>query len=331
MHYSISAVTDVGMVRQTNEDMFLIAGDEIILGEGEHFEARIEGEGDFLAVVVDGMGGAEAGVFAARCAVDSILNFFKKSNPNQPLSDVVLEALQFANQEIFDQVQPNPQLGGSCAAVCLVVKRGNEHCLAKYGNVDLFLVRGKSISKTFREFTLPDTILWCGGIPEGWPIWPESCSHFHVLGGYEVIHPSIALFTFRPGDFLFILSDGVWEKLNDGENWTELAGMANVDGLRKLVQCGNERGGEDNLTAMVIGFDNSETGEFSEIPISSDLKTVRIQFTQDSPMGIYWTDAVKCCIRHGHFEPAKRIADSVPEEAHRGYLLGLLKEAGFPR
>lgn len=80
---------------------------------------------------------------------------------------------------------------------------------------------------------------------------------------------------------------------------------------------------------MVIGFDNSETGEFSEIPISSDLKIVRFQFTQDSSEGVSCTDAVKWFLEKGKFAIAKEIATLVPEDGHRDYLMSLLREAGF--
>ncbi len=221
---------------------------------------------------------------------------------------------------------------GCAATVVLLIRNRDELCLAQVGKTEVLIVRGEQQIKVFQECNGVD-FAWCGSPPYGWPTPPERAMErlmVNCLGGRDFFDPSISFFKVRPGDSILLLSDGITEKITEEEIHRLVSDCTGEAVVRELVRLGKERGGEDNLTAVFCRFGDS-AGADSEVPISQDLKVVRVQFTQENELGRYITDALKCCIRHGYFDMAKRIADSAPEDAHREFLLGLLAEAGFPR
>jgi protein phosphatase len=257
MRFHIAAVTDVGRVRQGNEDTFLIGGNEERIGLGNHDQGELAGDSDFIAVVADGMGGRGAGDWAARAAVEAINGVWIGRSPETPIAKVLEDALRTAHEIIERESRENPDRAGAGATVGLVAHTQNQCVVATVGDVAVILKRGDEFFKPFST-NINLTGLVCPGILDV----PLSRKNFRyimdALGLPEVdLLVSIGSFEPFPGDVILILSDGVHERL--GEDRVHELTQSNhlADLPSRLVAEGNAAGGEDNLTAVLCRFAES--------------------------------------------------------------------------
>lgn len=258
MRFHISAVTDVGRVRQGNEDTFLIGGNEERIGLGDHDQGELIGAGDFIAAVADGMGGMEAGAWAARVAVEAINSEWKNRAPETPVWKVLEDGLQTAHEIIGRESLANTDRSGSGATVGLVAHSQNQCVVATVGDVAVILKRGDEFFKPFSTDINP-TGWGCRGILDV----PLSRKNFRyiidALGMPEVdLLVSIGSFEPFPGDVILILSDGVHQRISEDRIQEIAKGEDPVAIPARLVEAGIAAGGDDNLTAILCRFLDDE-------------------------------------------------------------------------
>src|ERR1051325_1387440 len=103
--------TDVGLIRDHNEDNFLVAelGGSLRRSELEQPQSVPLGEKGALLLVCDGMGGAAAGEVASRMAVDSIFEVLAAASPGarDAFARQLRRAIEVANDRIFQQSRDN--------------------------------------------------------------------------------------------------------------------------------------------------------------------------------------------------------------------------------
>src|SRR4029453_3545624 len=119
--------TDVGLVREHNEDCFLIAdatADHRERGPREPLDIQVGPKGALL-LVCDGMGGAAAGEVASQMAVESISSALASAEgrPRDGFARKLRRAIEDANDRIYAQSRDNQSergMGTTCTAVALV-------------------------------------------------------------------------------------------------------------------------------------------------------------------------------------------------------------------
>src|SRR4029079_6232379 len=120
--------TDVGLIREHNEDNLLVADLGGSLKESSLKEtAKLQlGEHGALFLVCDGMGGAAAGEVASQMAVDAIFDVLAASDAQQPrdaFARSLRRAVEVANERIFQQSRDNQNergMGTTCTAAALI-------------------------------------------------------------------------------------------------------------------------------------------------------------------------------------------------------------------
>ena len=112
--------TDVGCVRSNNEDYF-----------------RVEPELGLYAVA-DGMGGAEAGEYAARLAVDTVTQRFVSAERRD--SQLLLSAMQEANRRVVDAATGSPGLKGMGTTLLVGLALGEEIHISSVGDSRVYLL-----------------------------------------------------------------------------------------------------------------------------------------------------------------------------------------------
>ena len=262
-----SALSDRGKVRRNNEDAFLGLQFD---GEGIHHLGKV-GEGftqnsDHVFAVSDGMGGALAGEFASRIAVEKITRLLP---PAYRRSAIGLES-GFADvlEELFDQVHRALLfLGGSyeeCSGMGATLSLGwftaQSMYFAHIGDSRIYF-RSKR-DGALRQITQDDThVGWLyrnGRLNER-----EARSHPRrnvlqkALGaGHQFTDPQVGAVAYEPGDVFLLCTDGLVEGLYHDA----LAEMLGVSADRprpenlasELVAASVERCGRDNTTALVL-------------------------------------------------------------------------------
>ncbi len=264
---SWSGHTDIGRVRKNNEDSFL--GLSIDANEvhflGKIGEAKIP-NADYLFAVSDGMGGAMAGEFASRIAVEKITRLLPPYIKKE--SEKISEKHDQILKELFAEIHRALLFLGSSYEECRGMGATLSLCWFRPGIVYFAHVgdsRMYHLPKNggMRQITEDDThVGWLfrtGAINER-----EAKNHPRrnvlqkALGAeHQFATPQVGSLVYEPGDRILLCTDGVTDGIFDEQLLeilntpaAEFSGAATI--AQHLVKEAVARSGRDNATAMVI-------------------------------------------------------------------------------
>jgi protein phosphatase len=273
--------TDVGQVREHNEDSFVVVkldGDERDPGKLRTHEL---GERGTLLVVCDGMGGAAAGEVASSMAVDAIaammLSDAKFDPPEgvtdddkQSLARKLREAARDANQRIFKEARENIARSGmgTTMTACLLWKK--EALIAQVGDSRCYVWRQGKFTQVTRDQSLVNQLLESGHITqEQAKFFEHSNVILQALGVQDEVEVQLSQVSLRRGDRILLCSDGLVGVVTDEEIGEIMGGVADPEeASRVLCEMANAAGGPDNITVIVAhaGADGlAEPAEADEI------------------------------------------------------------------
>jgi len=239
-----SARTSTGQVRQNNED-------NIHLWTGEGF---------VLAIIADGMGGAAAGEEASRIAVETIKAGF---NPNDsediPVTERLQDTIHTANMNIVHKAIIAPEMRGMGTTLTLVFIRGTYATFAHVGDSRAYLVEpdDETITQITIDHSYVQALVMAGHItPEQAETHSMGNVLYRALGQNEDVDVDIYYKRLHIGDRLILCSDGLTRHVKA----PELAKLAfsdpNPDVVsQKMIDLANQRGGEDNISVIVIAVE----------------------------------------------------------------------------
>jgi serine/threonine protein phosphatase PrpC len=239
-----AAISDVGCERTLNEDRF----------------ASIESPSGITWLVCDGMGGQTGGDLAAQLAIDAIRRELQNQPARSPMVSIK-SALEEANRRVVlrRQNQSFAQMGTTATAVQVF---GAEVVIANVGDSRAYLVRDGAIQQLTVDHTYVQELVEKGEIDEN-----EALSHpkAHILTrclganpGLDIdliqywINPSTSKSDSSPGDILLLCSDGLYSLVEEGEIASIISSCSPSDACDRLVTLAKERGGYDNITAIII-------------------------------------------------------------------------------
>lgn len=244
-----AGLTDVGRKRNHNEDSFLI-DDELQ-----------------LYVVADGMGGHAGGGTASRIAVETIDRELRRTrdgrdNPfvssahlqDSPLPEALRDAVEKACLAIFTAAQQDSRLVGMGTTVISLLVRDDHAFFAHVGDSRAYLVRGDLIQQISEDHSLVNEQIKAGMIT------PEEAKHSRYkniitrsVGFEEEVQVDVMGVVAEPGDTFLLCSDGLANMLEDSELHEVISANESLDAVaKKLVDLANERGGDDNITVIVV-------------------------------------------------------------------------------
>lgn len=240
-----AAVTDRGVLRQSNEDRTLV-----LFGPA----GTADSEWALLAVA-DGVGGAPAGEVASMIAVETLAERFDQL-PNGDPSELLTDLFVSANQRICDAGDRSPQRRGmACTLVAALVRDGGMW-LASVGDSRAYLRRGSSLVQLTTDHSLasdnslaPELRRLAAARPGARNILTRS------LGNSTGVTPDVqGPINLGPGDWVLLCSDGLYNLLSADELGEALeASGEDVKGVaRTLVALANERGAPDNVSVVIL-------------------------------------------------------------------------------
>jgi serine/threonine protein phosphatase PrpC len=242
MQLHVHGISDVGCERQQNEDMLHIGQ---------------LGDGSWLLVVCDGMGGHEAGNVASEVATRRIVEQVTARVGDPSPAKVIWDALVSANDAVREQaaVRGVPSMG-TTAVVGWVVD-GALWC-GWVGDSRLYHYRRGAIETRTEDHTRVQRMVEMQILSE------EEAKHHpeaHVLtqalgGGSESqagFRPSVwgEPSVLEPSDTLILCSDGLYDLVDDVELFPLVGELAVGAAVARLIDTANERGGHDNVTVVV--------------------------------------------------------------------------------
>ncbi len=239
--------TDVGRKRKGNEDSFLI--DDALQ----------------LYVVADGMGGRKAGEVASRLVVETIRKTMRKlvsqDNPAHMVgvdrnlssqANQLVYAIRRANLKTFEYAQNDENCKGMGSTVSALYFSDTHAIVSNVGDSPIFLVRdgrAEIVSSMHTVMAEQEALAPEGGLRLG-----QQYLHMitRAMGIGETVNPDTTEILFQEGDTFVICSDGLSDKAFPEEIYEIVDDQPPEEACRQLVAMANERGGDDNITVVVL-------------------------------------------------------------------------------
>jgi len=269
LHLSAYGLTDLGRKRKNNEDALFSDKD---IG---------------LYIVADGMGGQAAGEVASNLAVKIVrehvaagTDIVRKltgnpSQENRVAGEELLEkAIQSACGEIFKMAEADPKLAGMGTTIDVLLIAGDRGIVGHVGDSRIYLVREGRAHRLTEDHTLVASQVKAGALTKEQALRsPLRNVLTRAVGNQESVQVDTLLVDFMPSDRLLLCSDGFHGYISEDEEVAKLlAPQEAAEALpKRLIEIANERGGKDNITALVVDIARDSSGQESEAGVKLDV------------------------------------------------------------
>ena len=264
IHVSVFARTDVGQQRDHNEDSFLVADltrqNASLLPEVRNHELGPKGT---LLMVADGMGGAAAGEVASEMATQIVYEHLTthwvndKEDTPQQFAFRLREAVEGANTQIHEHAKKNPDRRGMGTTTTAVGILGDYLFLTQVGDSRAYLVRKGEATQITKDQSLMQRLIDAGEMTEEEAEQSERKNIIlQALGPDPRVRVDLTHQHIRRGDTIVVCSDGLSGLVNKDEIGKAVSATEDlVEACGSLIDLANERGGHDNITAIVARID----------------------------------------------------------------------------
>ena len=220
-----------------------------------------------LYAVADGMGGHNAGEVASQEAIDTIHGMVVRGaaviralEAESPTPDdlrkaqrLLESAVQAATYMVFGIAQHDPDQQGMGTTLSALLVAGRVGVTAQVGDSRVYLVRDGVASQLTEDHTLIGWQLKQGIISaEEAAHSPHKNVITRAVGSREYVQVDVHCFPVRVGDTFLLCSDGLHGYLRDPEEIPPITELGPTVAARRFIDLANERGGKDNITAVVI-------------------------------------------------------------------------------
>jgi len=255
--------TDVGQIREHNEDNFLVADltrKSRSLMEGDR--DQVVGEWGSVAGVCDGMGGAAAGEIASQLAVDIIYERLLQGEPPKVHDDLarrLVHAVEDAGARIFNEARADRTRRGMGTTATIAALMDGRLFVAQVGDSRAYVLRADRLVQVSRDQSLVNQLIEAGQLTEE---EAETFEHNNIilqaLGTAETVQVDLTYVDLARGDRLLLCSDGLSGMVRTDELREVLVSHADpLEACRELTDRANRAGGHDNITVIVADFDGT--------------------------------------------------------------------------
>lgn len=226
----VGMATHVGKVRAVNEDSIGWKG--------------------MLLVLADGMGGHQAGEVASALVVERVLAL---DTTGPDFKTALISTLNEANQALLAYAGAHQECLGMGTTVVVTKVEGDRLCVAHIGDSRAYLWRQGTCTQLTNDHSLVTELVRSGGItPEEAKNHPQRHILTRALGSPGPVEPEYQEIAVAADDRLLLCSDGLTAMLSDEEINAVLGMEASPQVIADaLVAAANDRGGIDNISAIV--------------------------------------------------------------------------------
>lgn len=234
------SVTNIGKKRKLNQD-YVYTSEEPV------------GHLPNLFIVADGMGGHNAGDYASKLAVETMVEEIAVSEEQAPEA-VLRMAVEKANAMVNGSAKKAPELEGMGTTVVAASCDGRSLSVANVGDSRLYVVGGHEIRQITRDHSWVEDMVRSGGMGrEEARNHPDKNIITRAVGAEDSVKTDFFSVTLREGDMILMCTDGLTNMLSDEEIRMILDGARDiVEKAEELVRRANENGGRDNISVILI-------------------------------------------------------------------------------
>ena len=256
--------TDVGQVREHNEDNFIVA-DLTKESRGLMESDRVQTVGDrgTLMGVCDGMGGAAAGEVASQLAVDIVYQRMALGTApadHDGLAARLVHAIESAGLRIFSEAKLDRTRRGMGTTSTVAALLDDHLFLGQVGDSRGYILRGDRLVQVTRDQSLVNQLIEAGQLTEE---EAETFEHNNIilqaLGTADSVQVDLTYVLLRRGDTLLLCSDGLSGMVRNDEIREILRTLDDpLEACKMLTDRANQAGGHDNITVVVARFEGDD-------------------------------------------------------------------------
>ncbi len=266
-------MTDVGRVREHNEDNFMVSdlSNHVRGTENGQPRSAVMGNHGLVFAVCDGMGGAAAGEVASQMAVDATYDFFSQVRPPEDrdhFATRVVTAVEEAGALIFKAAKADRTRRGMGTTATVAGLVDQVLFVGQVGDSRAYVLRDGKLGLITKDQSLVNQLIEAGQLTEA---EAQDFEHSNIilqaLGTTEDVVVDLTFLALRRGDRLMMCSDGLSGLVTDDvirEVMSSEKGL--VECCSRLIECANAGGGDDNITVVCADFE----GESLELPEEGD-------------------------------------------------------------
>jgi protein phosphatase len=228
MKIEVGVATDIGRVREGNEDSYLVEPP--------------------LYAVADGMGGHRGGEVASQLALETVEALFREGDTS------LAEQVREANRAVFARSQEDKAVSGMGTTLTAAQIEGGAVRLAHVGDSRAYLLRAGALRQLTDDHTLVNRMVKAGEITESEAeVHPHRNVLTRTIGTEAEVHVDEDQVPLMDGDRLLLCSDGLFGMV--AEDQLQAIMEAEPDPQKtadRLIKAANRAGGVDNITVIVL-------------------------------------------------------------------------------
>ena len=265
-------MTDLGQIRDVNEDQFLIADltkamavEQTSLPDARTTR-RIDRTKGKLLLVADGMGGHAAGDKASALVADTVSRYFRQMSPlllqldsddEVELNRVLKAAVEKSAEVVAFESQRHPSRKGMGTTLTMAYLLWPTAFIVHIGDSRAYLFRNGELEQLTTDHTVAQQLV------EGGAMEPEKALRtrwasvlWNVIGGTSgKLLPVVSKAALEAGDVMLLCTDGLTKHMSDRDLAKIVAlDLSSEETCRRLVETANAGGGRDNITIIVAKF-----------------------------------------------------------------------------
>lgn len=244
-------MTDIGRIRDNNQDSFF----------AERLFSDKDGETIFLAVVCDGMGGANGGSTASSLAVETfvrevkngVAGILREKLPPDTCESILTYAIGCANRAVYTRSREDASLRGmGTTLVAMLLFRETVYAV-NVGDSRLYIRTESGVCQLTHDHSYVQTLVDQGKItPEQAQSHPNKNVIMRAVGTEPEVHADF--FKILPDRKSFLLcSDGLSNFVSEEDMQTLITRHESPEeAIKALIRLANQRGGADNISAILV-------------------------------------------------------------------------------
>jgi PPM family protein phosphatase len=274
---TFGSATHIGMVRRANEDQYMLARlskvFEVLQASLANEELKeLTGQTAYLVVVSDGIGGVVAGEQASTMVLQQVQRYMVEAakwffrwyeNPKETQEAIqdLQKGLEGIDQAIIEASRNEPALSGMAATLTVARILGPDLVVTHVGDSRAYLFRNNKLQQITKDHTVTQMLVDSGALS------PEEAKHHHmrnivinVLGGKEAgVKGEIHQLILNNNDRLLLCTDGLTNPVDLPDMEKILQQISDPQqACDALIQAALNRGGPDNITAVIAHYQIQE-------------------------------------------------------------------------
>lgn len=234
-------ISDIGKKRKLNQDYVYVTKEPV-------------GKLPNLFLVADGMGGHNAGDFASKITVETVLKEIAEDGREDKPDQILTKAIEAANEVVVKVASCAADLTGMGTTVVAATCMGKTLYVANVGDSRLYVSSREGLTQITTDHSLVEEMVRMGGIArDDARNHPDKNIITRAVGGKATVEVDCFTVELQDEDTILMCSDGLSNMLEDEEIQSILRGGEELSiKAQTLVDRANANGGKDNISVILV-------------------------------------------------------------------------------